>query len=112
MVAHFDLVPGSYVVLYLHEPKEKIWGVLVALTAAGVTVRGLDLAVFDDWMRQVARGDEALIGPTTLFYPMGRLERVEKDETIGLLTGYADRFAAEVHRTVREILGLPPESPN
>jgi hypothetical protein len=102
----FDLRPGSYVVVYLHAPKEKVWGLLVGLTGAGVTVRGLDLAVFDDWMRQEARGEEPLIGLATLFYPMHRVERVEKDETVGPLVGYADRFAREVGRSVRALLGL------
>src|SRR5207245_5256760 len=47
-----DLATGSPVVLYLEGPKEKIWGILLSLTPAGVVVRGLDLTVFDDWMRQ------------------------------------------------------------
>jgi len=105
----FDLDPGAPVVLYLHEPKEKIWGVLLSIGPAGVVVRGLDLMAFDDWMRQEARGEEQVIGLTTLFYPMHRLERMERDETIGPLTSYADRFAHEVGRTLRQALGLDPE---
>jgi len=102
----FDLAPGSPVVLYLHEPKEKIWGLLVSISAPGIVVRGLDLAVFDDWMRQVARGDESLIGLVTSFYPIHRLERMEKDETIGPLTSYADRFERGVGRSVSEVAGF------
>ena len=105
----FDLRPGSYVVVYLHGPKEKIWGLLVGLTSAGVTVRGLDLAVFDDWMRQEARGEEELIGLLTLFYPMHRVMRMERDETVGPLTSYAERFAREVGRSVGAVLGLEPK---
>jgi len=105
----FDLDPGAPVVLYLHEPKEKIWGVLLSIGPAGIVVRGLDLLAFDDWMRQEARGDEPIIGLTTLFYPMHRLERMERDETTGPLTSYADRFAREVGRTLRQALGMDPE---
>jgi hypothetical protein len=102
----FDLVPGSPVVLFLHDPKEKIWGVLLTIEDAGIVLRGLDLAVFDDWMRQEARGDESLIGVTTLFYPMWRVERMELDETVGPVQSYADRFAHEVGRSVAQVLGL------
>jgi hypothetical protein len=100
---------GSTVVLYLHSPREKHWGLLVAVDAAGVVLRGLDLRVFDEWMRQEARGDETMIGPSTVFYPMHRVERMERDETIGSLASYADRFAREVGRTVRAAMGAPEE---
>ena len=102
----FELSPGSPVVLYLRDPKEKIWGILGSLTAAGIVLRGIDLAAFEDWMRQEARGEEDLLGLVTLFYPMHRLERLEKDETVGPVMSYAERFALEVGRTVQETLGL------
>lgn len=101
-MASFDLNEGAPVVLYLHDPKEKIWGILLSMTPAGIVLRGLDLTVFDDWMRQEARREEVLIGLTTLFYPMSRVERMERDETVGPLVSYADRFAHEVGRTVDE----------
>jgi hypothetical protein len=109
MAGPFDLTEGSPVILYLQNPREKVWGLLLSLGTAGIAVRGLDLAVFDDWMRQEARRDESLIMPTTLFYPMHRVERLERDETSGPLPGYVDRFALEVGRSVRQVLGLDPE---
>jgi hypothetical protein len=105
------MTPGVPVIVYLHTPKEKIWGLLLALQPAGVVVRGIDLAAFDDWMRQEARGDETAFGLTTLFYPLGRVERIEKDETIGPIEGYCDRFHREVGRTVWQALGLEPLAP-
>jgi hypothetical protein len=98
----FGLNEGMPVVLYLRDPREKVWGLLLSMTPPGITLRGIDLVVFDDWMRQEARRQEALIGLTTLFYPMARVERMERDETIGPLVSYADRFAQEVGRTVDE----------
>jgi hypothetical protein len=95
---------GSFVVLFLHTPKQKIWGQLQDLGAAGVVVRGLDLAVFDDWMRQEARGEAAQIGLTTTFYPLMRVERMEIDETIGCVAGYVDRFRDAVGREAEEVL--------
>jgi hypothetical protein len=99
------LAPGTPVLLYLHSPREKVFGVLVSLQPAGVSVRGIDLAAFDDWLRQEARGEEGF-GLVTLFYPMHRIERVEKDETVGDLEGIADRFRRETGRTVLEAAGL------
>ncbi|HEY3120867.1 MAG TPA: hypothetical protein VGL15_09595 [Vicinamibacteria bacterium] len=102
----FEFVAGAPVVLYLNAPKEKMWGLLVSIDPAGIVVRGLDLRVFDDWMRQEARRDEVFIGLSTVFYPMYRVERMEQDETLGAMISFADRFALEVGRTVRQAAGL------
>lgn len=108
-MAPYALPEGSTVVVYLQGPNEKVWGVLILLNAAGVVLRGIDLATFDHWMRQEARGEEELIGLTTIFYPMHRVVRIERDETVGPLTSYADRFAREVGRSVGAVLGLEPK---
>jgi hypothetical protein len=100
-----SLGPGAPVLVYLHSPREKVFGVLVSLQPAGVAVRGIDLAAFEDWLRQEARGDRGL-GLATLFYPMGRVERVERDETVGDLEGIADRFRRETGRTIQQAAGL------
>ena len=101
--------PGTPAVLYLHSPKEKVWGLVVALDAAGIVIRGLDLSVFEDWVRQEARRDEPQIAPATIFYPMGRVERLEHDETAGPVVSCADRFAAEVGCGVRQAIGWPED---
>jgi hypothetical protein len=105
----YGLDPGTAVVLYLHTPKERIWGFLVSTMAAGVVIRGMDLPAFEDWMRQEAHGEEPLLGPSTVFYPMTRVERMEKDETIGPVPSYGERFYREVGRTVEDVLGVAPE---
>jgi len=97
------------VVLYLHSPREKVWGVLLSLEPAGIVIRGLDLLVFDDWVRQEVHGEEG-IGLSTLFYPMGRVERIERDETCGPLESFSERFERQAGRPVREAMGLPPPS--
>jgi len=107
-MSSFDLAPGVPVVLYLHTPREKLWGILLSLEPAGIVIRGVDLAVFDDWVGQEQRGEEG-IGLSTLFYPMTRVERMERDETVGPLTSYADRFAREVGKSVGAVLGLEPK---
>ena len=48
--------PHSIVVVSLHSPKERVWGELVNISNAGVTVRGIDLGSFDDFVSQVLLG--------------------------------------------------------
>ena len=107
-LAALELAAHAPVVLYLQAPKEKIWGLLLSVSTAGIVLRGIDLVIFDDLMRQEARGDERMLGLSTFFYPMHRVERMERDETIGTIVSYADRFAYEAGRTVLEALGVVP----
>lgn len=107
-LAALELAANAPVVLYLQSPKEKIWGLLLSVGTAGIVLRGIDLVIFDDWMRQEARGNERVLGLSTIFYPMHRVERMERDETIGPIISYADRFARESGRTVLEAVGVVP----
>jgi len=109
-VNHVELRPGVAVLVFLREPKERMWGRLVEMRAEGVIIRGLDLATFDDWLQQEARGSDELIGPATAFYPMHRIERLEIDETIGPVVSCSERFEAGVGRSVAEAIPLPLES--
>ncbi len=100
-----DFEPGTPVLVYLHTPRERVFGVLLALQPAGIELRGIDLATFDDFVRQEARGETGL-GLVTLFYPMSRVERMERDETVGGLEGIADRFRRETGRSIAEVAGF------
>jgi hypothetical protein len=101
-----SLSAGDAVIVYLQVPKEKVWGLLVSLGTAGIVVRCIDLVAFDDWMRQEARKDEPYLGLSTVFYPMNRVERMERDQTMGPVMSYSDRFAREVGRSVRAVIGI------
>jgi hypothetical protein len=76
------LQKGSPVLLVLHSPREKCWGMLDEITSAGVFLRGLDLNAFDDWISAVVH-QEPFIGLGSMFFPMWRVERIAKDETAG-----------------------------
>ena len=99
------IVPGSPVIVYLHSPREKLWGVLYELTMSGVFLRGIDLNTFEDWMQMIVRG-ERNIGLTHLFLPMWRVERVTLDETVDDIQSLADKFYSRVGLTITEYLGL------
>jgi hypothetical protein len=104
------LAPGTLVVLSLHTPREKYWGLLVQTEPAGIVVRGLDVNAFDDWLQQETKQAETMLGPTTVFFPMGRIERVEVDEAIGPIPGLADVFRAKTGRDPRRALRDPASS--
>src|SRR5581483_7513906 len=99
------IAPGQPVIVYLHSPREKLWGLLYELNAAGVFLRGIDLNAFDDWTQMIVRG-ERNIGLSHVFLPMWRVERLSLDETIDDLPSMADRFFQRVGITVNEYLGL------
>lgn len=101
---------GDLVLLHLINPSEKFWGLLVELGVAGVTLRGIGVSSFEDWMAQAARqdGDQSL-GLTTMFLPLFRVERMFRDEAVGEVASYAERFQTRVGLTVFEYLGLGEE---
>ena len=98
-----DIAPGAAVLLYLREPQEKLWGVLRRLDGTGAVLEGLDLGSFDTWLGQVERGDADVIGPSVLFVPMMRLERILLDRSSGGLPSLAERFEQRTGRPVQEV---------
>jgi hypothetical protein len=104
MIEGFD--EHSLVIVNLVNPKEKFFGVLRALSAAGVTMRAVNLDSFDDWIHQIARADEQDIELITMFVPLFRVERIFLDEPAGAIKSYAQRFEDVVGRSVNDYLSL------
>jgi hypothetical protein len=100
------LEPNSIVLVSLQNPKEKLWGMLVSIHAAGITVRGIDLNSYDDFIRQVRDPEGERIGLPTLFFPMQRIERIALDEPHGSIPSLAERFEQKVGRSLRDYLAL------
>ncbi len=100
---------NSIVVVSLREPKERIWGQLTALTQAGITVRGIDLNSFTDFVQQVKHPEEMQVGLATIFYPMQRVERIALDEPKGDISSLGQTFEQQVGRSIQDYLaGLEP----
>jgi hypothetical protein len=97
--------PHSIVVVSLHSPKERLWGELVEISNAGVTVRGIDLGSFDDFVIQILHPEGDRIGLPTLFFPMVRIERIALDEPHGSIPSMAEVFEKKVGRTLLDYLG-------
>ena len=94
---------GSLVVIVLHSPREKCWGVLDDISQAGVFLRGLDLNSFDAWVSAVAH-DEPFIGFGDLFFPMWRVERISRDEAAGGVPSLYEQVEHRTGHTLEELL--------
>jgi hypothetical protein len=105
MIEGFE--PNSLVIVNLVNPKEKFFGVLRALSPAGVTIRAVNLDSFDDWIHQIARAEEAEIEMMTMFVPLFRVERIFLDEPAGMVKSYSQRFVQVVGREVIDYAGIP-----
>jgi hypothetical protein len=104
--ARWSVEINNIVIVSLHSPKEKVWGQLLQLEPKGVTVRGIELDSFDDFVQQIIDQEEASVGMTTVFYPMHRVERIASDERSGSIPSLADRFSAKVGLSIQEYLGI------
>jgi hypothetical protein len=91
---------GQIVIIILQNPREKLLGVLDEITAAGVSLRAIDLEYFDDWSRAIAAGEPHL-SMTDCFIPMWRVERITRDEANGEIPSMSQQFQ---QRTGRELI--------
>ena len=96
---------GDAVLAYLGDPQEKLFGVLHRMDASGVVLEAVDLSSFDDWIAHVERGEEG-IGPSVLFLPMRRVEKLLLDRRSGELPSLSERFQGRVGRSVQQVLGI------
>jgi hypothetical protein len=94
---------GSAVVVVLHSPREKCWGLLDQISQAGVFLRGLDLNAFDDWLSAVVH-EEPFVGFGDLFFPMWRIERIAKDEAAGGVPSLCEQVERRTGHKLEELL--------
>ena len=103
MIEGFD--ESAAIIVNLVNPKEKFFGILTSLSPAGVTLRGINLDSFEDWIRQVAGSDEPDLALITMFVPLFRVERIFLDEPTGAIKSFSQRFEEVVGKTMREYVG-------
>src|ERR1700726_1825712 len=86
-------LPGALVIATLSNPREKFWGMILALAPEGLTLSGAELPSFEDLAVMVRDGEP--FTPAVVFFPMHRLERVELDLPDGSLPSLSQRFLAK-----------------
>jgi len=83
-------LPGAVVVVTLSNPREKFWGMILALGREGLSLSGAELASFEDLTVMVKNGEP--FTPAVVFFPMHRIERAELDLPDGDLPSLSQRF--------------------
>ena len=95
-------VPGAMVIATLSNPREKFWGMILALAAEGLSLSGAELASFEDLTVMVRDGEP--FTPAVVFFPMHRIERVELDLPDGNLPSLSQRFLNKTGREPSAVL--------
>lgn len=85
--------PGAIVIATLCNPREKFWGMILALAPEGLSLSGAELASFEDLAVMVRDGEP--FTPAVVFFPMHRIERIERDLPDGSLPSLSQRFLAK-----------------
>ena len=91
------------VVVTLGNPRDKCWGQILALTAEGLSLCGIELASFDDSIAVIKEGGP--FSPGVVFFPMHRIERIEMDLPDGDVPSLAQRFSERSGLNAAEALG-------
>jgi hypothetical protein len=91
--AREPFLPGALVIATLSNPREKFWGMILALAPEGLSLSGAELASFEDLAVMVRDGEP--FTPAVVFFPMHRIERVELDLPDGNLPSLSQRFFAK-----------------
>lgn len=86
-------LPGAMVVVTLGNPRDKFWGMILALAPEGLSLTGIELASFEDLVVMVKDGES--FSPAVVFFPMHRIERIELDLPDGSLPSLSQRFSAK-----------------
>ena len=96
--------PGALVIATLCNPREKFWGMILALAPEGLSLSGAELASFEDLTVMVRDGEP--FTPAVVFFPMHRVQRIEEDGRTGELPSLAEQFRAntgvDVHKFFEE----------
>jgi hypothetical protein len=81
------------VVVTLGNPREKTWGMVLSLAPEGLSLTGIELASFEDFVLLVKAGEA--FSPAVIFFPMHRIERIDLDLPDGNLPSVSQRFSAK-----------------
>lgn len=96
---------GQLVVVLLREPRERLWGCLLGLEAAGIALRGVDVSPWEEILSLVRKGEIEMVALSSRFYPMHRVESLYLDEPSSGLPSLGDQFQARTGLAPSAFLG-------
>jgi hypothetical protein len=91
--ARAPFLTGAMVIVTLGNPRDKFWGMILALAPEGLSLSGVEMASFEDLVVMVKDGES--FTPAVVFFPMHRIERIELDLPDGNLPSLSQRFSAK-----------------
>src|SRR5271169_3147157 len=94
---------GAMVVVTLGNPRDKFWGMILSLAPEGLSMTGIELASFEDFVVMVKDGES--FTPAVVFFPMHRIERIELDLPDGSLPSLSQRFSTKTGLDPAVLLG-------
>lgn len=100
--------PGTWVVLVLQEPRERIWGRLLALEPTGIVLRGLDIKPWEEVIRMVMAGESDLLSLGTRYYPLHRVESLYLDEPSSGASSLVEEFRRRTRTEPEDLIRLQP----
>jgi hypothetical protein len=98
---------GAVVVVTLSNPRDKFWGMILALAPEGLSVSGIELASVDDLAVMVKGGE--VFTPSVVFFPMHRIHRIELDLPDGDIPSLSQRFQAKTGQQPSALLASTGE---
>jgi len=101
---------GDLVVAVLQSPRERLWGRVLGLDAAGLAVRGVDLMPWEEILSLVRTGQVDQIALGTRFLPMHRVEAVYLDEASSGAPSLAETFRQRTGQDPYDFLADAPTS--
>jgi hypothetical protein len=81
------------VIVTLGNPRDKFWEMILALAAEGLSMSGIELVSFDDFILMVKDGES--FSRAVVFFPMHRIERIDLDLPDGSFPSLSQRFLAK-----------------
>jgi hypothetical protein len=101
---------GDLVVVVLQSPRERLWGRILGLDAAGIALRGVDLVPWEEVLMLVRTGQADQVALGTRFLPMHRVETLYLDEPSSGAPSLADTFRDRTGQDPHVFLADPPSS--
>jgi hypothetical protein len=94
------------VIVTLGNPRDKFWGMILALAPEGLSMSGIELASFEDFVVMVKDGES--FSPAVVFFPMHRIERIEsRPSRRQFAFAFAALFGQDRPRSRRYCWALP-----
>ncbi len=98
---------GSIVVVNLQNPREKVIGILLNISEAGITVRGIDVHSFNDLANNHSKSKDEerdfSIKATTVFFPMHRVVSCYLDEDSGPVPSFSTQFKNKTSKSLEDV---------